>query len=138
MSRIVRAVVWLAMLAAIVLVVERGPGSNPERRLPYSEFLVMLDHGAVRKVVVESSKARGTLDDGSAFSTELPSRKGSRDQLIGRLREAVEQERLQTFDTVSPWLSEPFVNLYVYVLIPLGAMVLLWALIWRHAKRAGS
>jgi cell division protease FtsH len=140
-----RNLLWIGVLVVIFLVVAQHPLRGLNRQVDqfkYSDFIEALGQGKIRSVKVEPVRATGTWDDpgkGSReFHVELPNSDMARARLIDRI---LEQKRAQTnlsLDTPNPFISETLQNVFFSILIPLGAIVILWVLFWRHAQSTGN
>jgi cell division protease FtsH len=141
LRKIVSTLLWLALLVAIGMVVARGPLTNgmwsKDQKLKYSEFLGKVDQDAFNSVTVDRLQAKATGTDSKGYYTQLPANEPAQGQLLSLLRDKARGGKL-TFDTPSPWFNETMQNVFVSVLLPLGAIVLLWVLFWRQAQSTGN
>jgi hypothetical protein len=141
MNRPMRNLLWVAVLAVIAIAIARSPisrGSGRAGELPYSEFIAAIGSFEVRTVTVENLRARGELADGRRFRVDLPDNDRARGDLIAMLVAQQERQPDLVFSTPTPHFSKALQNVFVSVLIPLGAIVLLWVLFWRQAQRAAQ
>jgi cell division protease FtsH len=138
-----RNLLWVAVLVVIAMVVARSPiamGMNGKsQEITLGEFMSSLKQGEIKKVTVENLRATGSFADGSReFRVDLPNADGARSDVIRALIAQKERQASLEVKTPSPFLSEALQNVFVSVLIPLGAIVLLWVLFWRHAQSTGN
>ena len=68
--------VWIVLLIIIGAVwainIALTSPASPTTDLKLSTFMNEVQSGKVREIVVEGNRVRGTLDDGSRFTTYLP------------------------------------------------------------------
>ena len=141
-----RNLLWIAVLVVIFLVVAQNPlrGFGPRSEsLVYSQFIDRLNAGEIKSVKVESVRAQGKYEEAGKgtkeFTVELPNSEFFRANLIAKLEahKAAKQNDLEIV-TPNPFITEALQNVFVSILIPLGAIVILWVLFWRHAQSTGN
>ncbi|MFN3653318.1 MAG: ATP-dependent zinc metalloprotease FtsH [Armatimonadota bacterium] len=147
MNKVTRNVLWVAALVLIAfIVVNRGsgllPGSNPPQTIDYSEFLRRIEAGELASVKVERHRATGEMRSGGTgtvpFAVELPDSQTEVSRLMAKLETQKERQPELQFKTPNPLFSDTLQNILVSVLIPLGAIVVLWILFWRQAQSSGN
>ncbi len=145
MNRLMRNLLWVMVLVVVGLFVVRSPMSGfTQRRTPlkYSEFLSRLERGTITSVTIEHIRAHGTqvppAGEQAEYVVELPSSSDAQGQLAAILRERMREQPGLVFDYPNPVISDTLQNVFVSVLIPLGAIVVLWVLFWRQAQSTGN
>jgi len=140
-----RNLLWVMVLVVVGLVVVRSPmgGFSPKQtRLKYSEFLSRLERGMITSVTIEHIRAHGTqippANENPEFVVELPSSSDAQGQLAALLRERKKDQPGLEFEYPNPVISDALQNVFVSVLIPLGAIIVLWVLFWRQAQSTGN
>jgi hypothetical protein len=110
-----------------------GQRRIPERRLSYSQLIAELRGGHLTEATLEGGRVAGGLGSGARFFADVPD-----DVTRGRLLAALEAQQARQpsllFDVRPPVVNERLQSVFVSVLIPLGAIVLLWGLFWRQAQ----
>jgi cell division protease FtsH len=142
LNKLVRNLLWVAVLVVIAMVVAKSPmavGMNGKsHEITLGQFMVDLQAGKMRSVTVENVRATGKYADGREFRVDLPNADGARSDVVrAALQQRGTQDSLEV-KTPSPFLSETLQNVFVSILIPLGLIVLLWVLFWRHAQSTGN
>ena len=140
MNKMVRTLLWVAVLVVIAFVVTRGPmggiGSK-SKKIPYSEFIARLEDGTIRSVKIERQKAQGKYRDATEFHVDLPLSDAALGNLV-TLATLKAKEKSIVIETPSPLVSEQVQSIVFSVLIPLGAIAMLWVLFWRQAQSTGN
>jgi len=139
LNKVMRNVLWIVALVVIAYFVARGPMTTgwgkAATRIPYSDFLQKIDQGEFERVVVERVRGRGFVKaTHKEYETDLP----PNDKEIGRLLEVLSQAKGLRVETPNPVITEAIQNIFISVLIPLGAIVILWVLFWRQAQSTGN
>ena len=146
MNKLMRNLLWVALLVVVFIIIAKQPlmnfGKSPDR-LKYSQFLEKMEQSAIKDVRVERIRAYGTYtpQPGSTdreFSVDLPQSDYAQGDLINRLVRQREKQPTLQIDTPNPIFSETLQNVFVSILIPIGASVVLWVLFWRHAQSTGN
>ncbi len=145
MNRLMRNLLWVAVLMVIVALVIRTPMSSfgkPDRKVKLSEFISKVEAGEIKSVTLERTRAKGefiTSENGTKeFFVDLPPNDRAIGEIIERLNAQRSRQAGFTFDTPNPWFSEQLQSVLFSVLIPLGAIVVLWVLFWRQAQSTGN
>ena len=64
---------WVVILVMILLLVTMlRQGETPPNDIDYSDFLTRIENGEIEKVTIEEGALKGTLNDGTEFSTYAP------------------------------------------------------------------
>src|SRR5205085_2214086 len=129
----------------IILVVIRqpfGPLTAHSTQLNTSDFVKRIQQGTIHTIVLERNKATGNMDPQDAkeyrdFWVELPPSDQFYGQIMAMLRDPMIKGTI-TVKTPNPVITETMQNIFVSVLIPLGAIVVLWILFWRQAQSTGN
>jgi len=145
LNRLVRNLLWVVVVVVIFLVVAKNPIVNLARqtnKLKYSEFYDRLAQGQIRSVAVEQLRATGKYQETGKgerdFHVDLPSGSESQNELLQALLARRKEQPSLEIDTPNPLVSDQVQGLLFSVLIPLGAIVVLWVLFWRHAQSTGN
>jgi cell division protease FtsH len=141
LNKLMRNLLWIGVLVVIALAVARsnvGGLGKPQTPLKYSEFRQQVQDGSIATVVVERLRAHGTYDSGGEYKVELPPSETNMARLVETLEKAHDEGKIKSFDTPNPLVAETLQNVFVSVLIPLGAIVILWVLFWRQAQSTGN
>jgi len=144
-----RSLVWIAVLVVLAVVMIKqpfGPMGPARTTLKISEFLRRLDAGRMQRVVLERTKATGRMvpepGENTNFYVELPPSDQVYGQIYSMCREKVlhpgDNKSPLELETPNPIIGETLQNVFVSVLIPLGAIVVLWVLFWRQAQSTGN
>ena len=141
MDRFLRNLLWIGLLivATVILLPPLLESfDRPTRRLKYSEFLEALDGQLVRSVTLDEGSVRGVMIGPlgpTGFSVELPPQ--SETETLRRLQETKAVQPSLEFETARRRrIPRDVQQLLVSVLVPLGAILLLWVLFWRQAAPA--
>ena len=146
MSRLMRNVLWVAVLVLLILVVARNPITSLSNRtvnLKFSDFLTQLETGKIRRVVVENVQARGTMEPASAsdqtdFKVEIPVGSEAQAFLLERLTKQKSVQPELEFEYPSQLFSEVMQGAVINILLPLGLVAIIWILFMRHAQSTGN
>jgi cell division protease FtsH len=141
LNKMMRSAVWVIALGMVALfVVKMGGMGNfgSKDKLSYSAFQDKMNGGELKSVVLERAKLHGTLRDGKEFQVEIPESEFVHAQLLAALNEQRLKQPGIEISTPAPIFSEQLQSVLFSVLIPLGAIVVLWVLFWRQAQSTGN
>jgi len=140
-----RNLLWVGLLIVLFLFVANQPiirDRGQAEALKYSEFLDELQQGRVKSITLERLRGRGKMElPGQLqkdFTVSVPPSDKAYADLLGKLEEQRRTQPTLVYDTPAPMFNETVTNLVMSILIPLGAIVVLWILFWRHAQSTGN
>ncbi len=120
---------WVVILVMILLLVTTlRQGEQPPPEKDYSEFLTMVEHDQVRKVVIEEGHIRGESIDGP-FSTYAPA---ITEELIARLHASEIDIKAQ------PKAESSFWRQILIMWFPLLLFIGLWIFFIRQMQAGGG
>ena len=145
MNKLMRNLLWVGVLIVVFLFVAQQPNMRfrgQAEPLKYSRFLDELEQGHISTVILERLRAHGNLTTPGAaqkeYSVSLPASDKAYADLLEKLALQKTKQQDLLYDTPAPMFSEALQNVIVSILIPLGAIVVLWILFWRHAQSTGN
>jgi cell division protease FtsH len=141
-----RNLLWIGVLVLIFAVVVQQPltkgfGGQADP-FKYSEFLDHLAAGEIKTAKVESNRTSGEWEapgkGQKKYTVELPNSEFFRAEVINKIEQQRGKQQDLVIETPNPFIAEALQNVFVSILIPLGAIIILWILFWRHAQSTGN
>lgn len=126
-------VVFLILSFFLILLLMRGSLSRNMgvEKYSYSEFLERVDKGEVLKCEIGKGEVSGELKNGTRFTTNfLP-------ELVGDDLEKTLKDNGVHFSYKTPFLSEGWQNILIYLVLPIIILVVFWSLFLR-GMQAGN
>jgi cell division protease FtsH len=146
LNKLMRNLLWLALVVMVVVFLTRGGqwmgfGHQPTP-LRFSDFLGRLAGGDIAEVVVQSNHAFGKMRVRSGqivdFRVEIPNSSDAQGIILNKLMEQKKRQMTLGFEFPNPIVGEAVQNLLLSFIAPLGMLVLIWVLFLRHAQSSGN
>ena len=141
MNRLLRNLLWLGLLVFVAMIVARTQGLTfavPRKQITHVELLLKLNQGELTSVRVEEDRVIATATNGDALSVDIPNEERFRWELVEALRMHQRAQPALVVETPNRRRSRIWEQILISVLVPLGAIVLLWVLFWRQALNAAQ
>jgi hypothetical protein len=141
MNRLLRTLTWLGLLVVLAMVIARTPWftpSGPRKQITYADFLSRVCQAGLSSVRVEDDRVYATATNGDALSVSIPDEERFRWELQEFVRMYQQSQPSLKLEAPNRRRSRMWEQVLISVLVPLGAIVLLWLLFWRQAIAAGQ
>lgn len=122
----------LIILIAITVIDHFSVDNSNKQEINYTEFVKQVDDKNVSKVVIQDKNIKGTLSDGTEFTTITPGYPSSDDELIKTL-EANGVEIKAENPPETPWWMTLFSSL-----LPMILLIAVWFFIMQQSQGGGS
>lgn len=122
----------LIILIAITVIDHFSVDNSDKQEINYTEFVKQVDDKNVSKVVIQDKNIKGTLSDGTEFTTITPGYPSSDDELIKTL-EANGVEIKAENPPETPWWMTLFSSL-----LPMILLIAVWFFIMQQSQGGGS
>ena len=124
---------YLLIILIAISVIDHFSAKGPvNHEINYTEFISQVDQGEVSKVVIVENNIKGTLSDGTEFTTVAPGFPNQDDSLINRL-----QEKNVDIKAENP-PEPPWWTTLLSSLLPIVVLVALWFFVMHQAQGGGG
>ena len=124
---------YLLIILIAISVIDHFSAKGPvNHEINYTEFISQVDQGEVSKVVIVENNIKGTLSDGTEFTTVAPGFPNQDDSLINRL-----QEKNVDIKAENP-PEPPWWTTLLSSLLPIVVLVALWFFVMQQTQGGGG
>lgn len=124
---------YLLIILIAISVIDHFSAKGPvNHEINYTEFMSQVDQGEVSKVVIVENNIKGTLSDGTEFTTVAPGFPNQDDSLINRL-----QEKNVDIKAENP-PEPPWWTTLLSSLLPIVVLVALWFFVMQQTQGGGG
>lgn len=124
---------YLLIILIAISVIDHFSAKGPvNHEINYTEFINQVDQGEVSKVVIVENNIKGTLSDGTEFTTVAPGFPNQDDSLINRL-----QEKNVDIKAENP-PEPPWWTTLLSSLLPIVVLVALWFFVMQQTQGGGG
>ena len=124
---------YLLIILIAISVIDNFSAKGPvNHEINYTEFISQVDQGEVSKVVIVENNIKGTLSDGTEFTTVAPGFPNQDDSLINRL-----QEKNVDIKAENP-PEPPWWTTLLSSLLPIVVLVALWFFVMQQTQGGGG
>ena len=124
---------YLLIILIAISVIDHFSAKGPvNHEINYTEFISPVDQGEVSKVVIVENNIKGTLSDGTEFTTVAPGFPNQDDSLINRL-----QEKNVDIKAENP-PEPPWWTTLLSSLLPIVVLVALWFFVMQQTQGGGG
>ena len=124
---------YLLIILIAISVIDHFSAKVPvNHEINYTEFISQVDQGEVSKVVIVENNIKGTLSDGTEFTTVAPGFPNQDDSLINRL-----QEKNVDIKAENP-PEPPWWTTLLSSLLPIVVLVALWFFVMQQTQGGGG
>lgn len=122
----------LIILVAITVIDHFSVDTSNKQEINYTEFVKQVDDKNVAKVVMQNSNIKGTLKDGTEFTTITPEYPNSDEELVKTLRDNGVDIKAEN-PPETPWWTTLFSSL-----LPMLLLIGVWFFIMQQSQGGGS
>lgn len=122
----------LIILVTISIIDYFSVKSNTKQEINYTAFLQEVDNGSVTKVVMVENVIRGTLSDGTEFTTVTPGKPNSDATLLSRLKDKKVEIKAEN-PPEPPWWSAVLSSV-----LPMLLLIGVWFFIMQQTQGGGG
>ena len=122
----------LIILVAITVIDHFSVDTSNKQEINYTEFVKQVDDKNVAKVVMQNSNIKGTLKDGTEFTTITPGYPNSDEELVKTLRDNGVDIKAEN-PPETPWWTTLFSSL-----LPMLLLIGVWFFIMQQSQGGGS
>lgn len=122
----------LIILVAITVIDHFSVDTSNKQEINYTEFVKQVDDKNVAKVVMQNSNIKGTLKDGTEFTTITPGHPNSDEELVKTLRDNGVDIKAEN-PPETPWWTTLFSSL-----LPMLLLIGVWFFIMQQSQGGGS
>lgn len=122
----------LIILVAITVIDHFSVDTSNKQEINYTEFVKQVDNKNVAKVVMQNSNIKGTLKDGTEFTTITPEYPNSDEELVKTLRDNGVDIKAEN-PPETPWWTTLFSSL-----LPMLLLIGVWFFIMQQSQGGGS
>ena len=122
----------LIILVTISIIDYFSVKSNTKQEINYTAFLQEVDNGSVTKVVMVENVIRGTLSDGTEFTTVTPGKPNSDTTLLSRLKDKKVEIKAEN-PPEPPWWSAVLSSV-----LPMLLLIGVWFFIMQQTQGGGG
>ena len=124
---------YLLIILIAISVIDHFSAKGPvNHEINYTEFISQVDQGEVSKVVIVENNIKGTLSDGTEFTTVAPGFPNQDDSLINRL-----QEKNVDIKAENP-PEPPWWTTLLSSLLPIVVLLALWFFVMQQTQGGGG
>ena len=124
---------YLLIILIAISVIDHFSAKGPvNHEINYTEFISQVDQGEVSKVVIVENNIKGTLSDGTEFTTVAPGFPNQDDSLINRLQEKNVDIKAEN-PPEPPWWATLLSSL-----LPIVVLVALWFFVMQQTQGGGG
>lgn len=122
----------LIILVAITVIDHFSVDTSNKQEIDYTEFVKQVDDKNVSKVVMQNNNIKGTLKDGTEFTTITPGYPNSDEELVKNLRNNGVDIKAEN-PPETPWWTTLFSSL-----LPMLLLIGVWFFIMQQSQGGGS
>lgn len=122
----------LIILIAITVIDHFSMDTTDKQEINYTEFIKQVDNKNVSNVVIQNNNIRGTLKDGTEFTTITPGFPNGDEELVKNLRDSGVDIKAEN-PPETPWWTTLFSSL-----LPMLLLIGVWFFIMQQSQGGGS